>query len=484
MSFAETERAQKELEGRIVEGGFAIALSGGGHRATIATMGALLAIIDRGVGPHIVQVASVSGGSITNAFVAQRCFLDLLKHGELDDVAADLVSTITRKGVLTRPWMLAVLSAPVVLGGSAAVVVGLVITTWLSIVIGVGVGLGLLLARGLAVEWLIERRYFRCHDWVKGETDLHPTLLSLRGRGPDHVFCMTDLVLGLPVYASSAQGMIWRRLRLERDYERRVFQTFRGDHLPIAAIVRASAAFPGIPPRKLRIPSDSQIPDVKQLPRVAFLADGGLWNNLGSQALREDRLTGAYCTEENRVLRPHAVDTSVVDRIPLLCFNAGAPLRPAWPYVFHIPVLAVVRSFLQVANILTINTVQPRLEAMEDMHSPRTTTVPSNLVVDLRPTEELRGRIRDRKGVAIDWHTWDALWQHPAWKELTNKEGEGTVDAPTTLGRIEAASARRLLGRAYVNTYLATIFAKAFDDDDLGKLSAVARRLDKICGLL
>ena len=74
------------LRRRIQEGGFALALSGGGHRATLATLGALLAIVDRGLASKIIQIASVSEGSITNAFVAQRTEVEGLKPEELDPI--------------------------------------------------------------------------------------------------------------------------------------------------------------------------------------------------------------------------------------------------------------------------------------------------------------------------------------------------------------------------------------------------------------
>jgi hypothetical protein len=40
------------------------------------------------------------------------------------------------------------------------------------------------------------------------------------------------------------------------------------------------------------------------LPRVAFLADGGLWNNLGTQVIREDHFI-AYVGLEDGILRPY-----------------------------------------------------------------------------------------------------------------------------------------------------------------------------------
>lgn len=90
--------AAQALNERIENGGFAISLSGGGHRATLATLGALMAIVDRGLSPKVMQIASVSGGSITNAFVAQRCRFGELAPGELDEIANELTTTIIHNG--------------------------------------------------------------------------------------------------------------------------------------------------------------------------------------------------------------------------------------------------------------------------------------------------------------------------------------------------------------------------------------------------
>src|SRR6187200_2846510 len=48
----------------------AVALSGGGHRASLFALGALLYLVDAGKGPELATVSSISGGSITNGHVA------------------------------------------------------------------------------------------------------------------------------------------------------------------------------------------------------------------------------------------------------------------------------------------------------------------------------------------------------------------------------------------------------------------------------
>lgn len=535
------------IRDRISKGGFAVALSGGGHRATLATLGALIALVDRGLGPKIIQISSVSGGSITNAFVAHRCPLEKKKGpGELDDVAAKLAFTIISKGVLTRSWIAFLLFAPVLLGVAAGIVLRVLIVpwSWLAILIGIAVSLTVLMTSGLIIEWRLDRRYFRYGKSAETWSD-RARFSSLSVRSIDHVFCMTDLALGLPVYASSQHGgMIWRRLKPERTdfYSDLPFQTFNAGQLSIAELVRASAAFPGIPPRRLRVPADPNIKIVAESPRLAFLADGGLWNNLGSQVLREDGFIGSHATWDNGVLRPYG--RAPAD-MPLLCFNGSAPLRPTRPWIFTIPGIALLKSLLQTANILNANTVFPRVDTMLRGFNRRVLTKkrpdhrdPADLVVDLRAIKDtafnyqngtwkpeliresdpslkkwerdILSRVKNARehsanNSETDWLSyvfgtqpepqgsfpvcglaniddWEALQESPIWQQLVEKEGKGRVDAPTTLGRIESKLARRLIARGYLNTYLVSLFLRPLAGGEIDRLAKLPDRFDKIVG--
>lgn len=46
-------------------------MSGGGHRASLFALGVLLYLTDAQMNRHVVSIASVSGGSITNGYFAQ-----------------------------------------------------------------------------------------------------------------------------------------------------------------------------------------------------------------------------------------------------------------------------------------------------------------------------------------------------------------------------------------------------------------------------
>jgi hypothetical protein len=82
----------------------AIALSGGGHRATIFGLGALLYIVDTGTNHRVVSIASVSGGSIANGMVAQAGpFTKLSRDDFLQQVMRPLARRIAGQGILFAP---------------------------------------------------------------------------------------------------------------------------------------------------------------------------------------------------------------------------------------------------------------------------------------------------------------------------------------------------------------------------------------------
>src|SRR5215467_1577822 len=99
------------LMSQIEEPAVGISLSGGGHRATLYALGSLMAIVDRGLNRRIVQVSSVSGGSILNAVLVHRGVnLNTATSDEFDKVARDITVVIARRGVLTKGWLAIALS--------------------------------------------------------------------------------------------------------------------------------------------------------------------------------------------------------------------------------------------------------------------------------------------------------------------------------------------------------------------------------------
>lgn len=346
-------------------------------------------------------------------------------------------------------------------------------------------------------------------------------------------------------------------------------QRWDASRLRLAEVVRASAAFPGIPPRRLvffpargwprRTPRLRRIRGTegrssyfqkpltddlrRQLdqeeeeqdrrhPRAALLADGGLWNNLGTQVLREDRFVG----------RDHGVPP---DR--MLCINASAPLKPSRPLQYYVPGVAVLAWLFRCLGILNANTVVPRTHSMASALGGRISQLrrasaldPLDVVVDMRTVAEMEFELellsRHRHDIAasdpklVDWQrdvaeecadwadrrisrsegsdadtlaervedlfrrmpsgNWhepglishddiDALTHVASWQRVKDWS-DGRVDAPTTLGRLDQDSARRLVARGYLNTYMMSwlIEPPEHADEEIVQLAGLPNRIE------
>jgi hypothetical protein len=115
--------------------------------------------------------------------------------------------------------------------------------------------------------------------------------------------------------------------------------------------MRASAGFPGIPPKLFRLRECDLLEDWETKWQdwmgKAYLSDGGIWNNLGTQALFEDNFYWG---------RPQTVNQPKVT----VCIDASAPLGSVSSWPFRIPGWAEIRALLRQATIQNANTVLPR----------------------------------------------------------------------------------------------------------------------------
>ena len=98
-------------------GSLAISLSGGGHRATLFTLGVLMYLADAKANERVTSIASASGGSLTNGFVGQM--LDF-KSTDGDDfrrlVARPLATQIAKSGAFFAPLLTKVYVALLIVG--------------------------------------------------------------------------------------------------------------------------------------------------------------------------------------------------------------------------------------------------------------------------------------------------------------------------------------------------------------------------------
>ena len=270
--------------------------------------------------------------------------------------------------------------------------------------------------------------------------------------------------------------------------------------------MRASAAFPGIPPRRLlldpertepneRRPSLSapnygfrgadaarteQAPQIaRQVPRYCFLSDGGLWNNLGTQVLRED---GFY--RGNRVGTPRTPNR-------LLSIDASTALRKSPTWRFLIPGVSVLSWLLRSLQLLYENSVAPRRNTIEDLLTRQIRTLDSrgqrtDLLVDLSPVDVVVDELEDLAAQG-GWPQSLAGFIHPdlglpitrrpRWEEGASVAA-GDVGFPTTLDRVPAEMARRLIARGYLNTWLITAFWQVPQDSETELLDTLKRRVE------
>lgn len=477
----------------------AVALSGGGHRATLFGLGVLLALVDRGLNRRISQIASVSGGSIVNGFIATHCDFQNTDPDSFDDVAADLVHRVVHQGILTPPVIIVFLGI---------VLIPPPLFLWLAYQRSISLELGLILAaasiclgllRGLAIEWLLELRYFPPELFL---SVLPPRLKitrrrlgGLAGRHIGHSMCCTDLAAYKPVYFSSGGQLI---SQVSGGYTSRSVR-----HVSIASVVRASAAFPGIPPRRFRFVTaekdfeawvnreiNPEFDPNSELRKTMFLADGGIWNNLGTQALREG----------TNWLR-------IKCDIPLIVADASAEPghQRLWPY--YIPVWSLMRSLFRAVDIQHSNTVEPRLLPMQIERGRRITEqvrmaagLPPHQVYEPKPPFDIPVRLRGDPDYVRNFLNWNvdyprdldkptdqglasikkvgfAFMQSPELLEAGNRPVAGIG---THLGRIHHADAVGLLAKGYLNTFLWTVELKPYDAAEIDRLATVLQRMTRM----
>jgi hypothetical protein len=263
-----------------------VALSGGGFRATLHSLGVLLYLVDAGINKSVTSIVSVSGGSITSAYVGQYGDFADMRPAEFREIASKLARFVVNDGLIpslwTRVYLCLLIGIALFLGASFFLKYNLVWTewgwwwpAWLALIILWAL---LLLLRGVLFTSLLKTKLFNTP--TKG-----PTRLRDLSKNVDHTFCATDLSLGVPfLFTSVGGGMVYSDA-----LGWGVFSDGDGE-IGLDTVVRASAAFPGaIPPKRLsRKRVDFWEDPIFRLrssekPKSTFfLSDGGVSNNLGT----------------------------------------------------------------------------------------------------------------------------------------------------------------------------------------------------------
>lgn len=261
-----------------------IALSGGGHRATVFGLGALLAIADVGMHRRTLSISSVSGGSIANGAVMVGPDFGTSSPEEIEAHIGSLVAAVAQRGVLqggapaTKGYLLGLIVAGVITGLGVVATIVAAVGGW---PIVFGVAAVITLVAGMIAWTLFGQRSKR----VEGAVDLEllghrkTTLAEQQARNLSvhHVICTTELQSGKAFFFSNRMVYGWK-----------FGGSLRPSDLPLATPVQASACVPGaFRPREIELgvlglSPTAAAPGQPAVARIV-LEDGGVYDNMADE---------------------------------------------------------------------------------------------------------------------------------------------------------------------------------------------------------
>lgn len=348
----------------------AVSLSGGGHRATLFVLGALMYFVDAKANAHVTSIASVSGGSLTNGFVGQTLNFRETNGAEFRKrVASPLATQIAKSGTLFAPLLTKVYL--LVLFAGALLVMGIPL-----IVPGAWYVRLLLFVAGLAVwGWLFGARGLLCARAFRitlfSPSGRETTLGELKKRDLDHVICSTEFRSAEQVYFSG-------------DF---VYSYALGHggpaKLSLARAVQASAAFPGGFPPAILPTKQHQFTGAPSAtaggppepPAEMVLTDGGVYDNMGEQWARGFAARVKRCPD----LGP---GRSAPNQLVVVNASARIPWNPFRKRLM--PLVGELAALIRVNDVMYINTTNVRRQAIVDSYNPadptKASALPSALV--------------------------------------------------------------------------------------------------------
>jgi len=422
----------------------AVSLSGGGHRATLFALGALMYLVDAKANADVTSIASVSGGSLTNGLVGQT--LNFRKTNGADfrnRVAGPLATQLAKKGTLFAPLFTKVYLAILIIGAILVFVIPAVVSAPWYVRL-------LLFFIGLTVwGWIFGVRGRVCAR-AFGTTLFSPdgretTLAQVKKEGLDHVICATEFRSAEQVYFAG-------------DF---VYSYALGYGVPaelsLARAVQSSAAFPGgFPPSIISTkghkftgappPSAGGPPNP---PAEMVLTDGGVYDNMGEQWARgyAERIERCPNLKAGRTVPNELVVVNASARIPWIPFR-----RRLMPLVGEL--LAMVR----VMNVMYINTTNVRRQAIVDSYNPAdpssASALPSVLVQISQSPFRVAQRfakgatpVAERARAVVEF-----LKKGPNSEEEWSKIASDNSTVATSLSKMGAEVTARLIYQGYVVT--------------------------------
>lgn len=343
----------------------AVAMSGGGHRATLFVLGALLYLVDAKANVDVTSIASVSGGSLTNGLVGQNVNFRQTNSDEFrEQVAKPLATQIANEGTLFVPLFTKIYLAILVIVGILVILIPAIIpAAWYVRILIFFIGT-------LVWGWIFGARGRVCarafNNTLFSPAGRTTKLADINKNDLDHVICSTELRSAEQVYFAG-----------DFVYSYALGYGVPGD-LALARAVQASAAFPGgFPPSILSTkhhhfvgapsPNAGGPPGP---PTQMVLTDGGVYDNMGEQWARgyEDRIGRCANLGEGRIAPNQLIVVNASARIPWTPFRRRL-----------IPLLGEVAALLRVNDVLYINTTNVRRQNIVDSFNPADPTAAAGL---------------------------------------------------------------------------------------------------------
>jgi predicted acylesterase/phospholipase RssA len=359
-----------------------IALSGGGIRAALYSLGVLVYLVHSGLHERVRLISSVSGGSIVNAILGLSNDYSRMSREEFNTLAGRLASQLAKQGVFFWPglgrfllWLF-----PLLLWSPGMLLVLQLPWDWRLFWLGellyaLPVGLyGITIGRQRAQDRVYAAFVAKATTGQKRspKSARKAQLTDFAESRVRHVLCATELTSGRPFY-------------MDRQM---VHSPAYGSGLPklsVSKAIYASAAFPvGFPPLRVKT-ADLNMSggDTEDRPARLILSDGGVFNNLGTDLFTAwEKVAASPFTPDARFTPLPNVEQRII-------VNASSPAT-----VMTMPRIWIWRNILAIPRIMSIlyeNTVRPRVERLIQEEA----TLGGPLVIDISDSPiELADRIK------------------------------------------------------------------------------------------
>jgi predicted acylesterase/phospholipase RssA len=425
-----------------------VALSGGGHRASVWGAGLLLYLADAGRHRDVGVIVSVSGGSITNGVVAHEMDYRQASAADIRAGLRPLLRHIAYTGLFfwgpsTKLYVVTVL---VILGlGLLGFAAGLI----MAFITGIGIAAGVVLAGSLIVlavgvvvfaqrSKIVDRALARVHFSRDGRA----TRLGSVARSLDHVLCATELQAGEHFYFSPRFLYSYR------------FGCGLPGELALSTAVQASACLPGVfAARRLDatpycFERGAEVTEPVAVPGQMLLTDGGVYDNMADQWA--DGL--ASRVRDNAALQ---VMTPVLDELIVANASAGpkwTPVSASW-----LPIRNELSTLLRVKDVqyaVSTSTRRHDLVTLWNASAHAGRGVMGALVHIAQSPFEVPdafahdGTWQDRSARAREAIAWlgDTEGNRAAWAEVADQSRK----LPTVLRKLGPEATARLLWHSYV----------------------------------